>query len=182
MLTIASSRGRPPDAFDCTSRLDRYFIAIYEMLFSHRGVIRPQRVAAAPCPIPQRPRARRVRCRAASNDGQYGLVLEADGVVMDTHRDGHREAFNRAFSVGGFARAYKAGAALLLGAGDWPGGCGCAGAAGRGVRPAPSESVTPGGDKAGAAVAVCLHTRSNDSGGCAAGSGLRLRELDACDL
>lgn len=29
----------------------------------------------------------------------YGVFLECDGILIDTHREGHREAFNRAFTV-----------------------------------------------------------------------------------
>ena len=29
----------------------------------------------------------------------FGLLLECDGVLVDTHKDGHRVAFNSAFSV-----------------------------------------------------------------------------------
>ena len=48
---------------------------------------------------------RKGSCRVqAAEDGQdskpqYGLLLECDGVLCDTHREGHRVAFNRAFSV-----------------------------------------------------------------------------------
>jgi len=30
---------------------------------------------------------------------ETGLLVECDGVLCDTHREGHRVAFNRAFSV-----------------------------------------------------------------------------------
>lgn len=42
-----------------------------------------------------------VRAAEASQDSkpQYGLLIECDGVLCDTHREGHRVAFNRAFSV-----------------------------------------------------------------------------------
>ena len=48
---------------------------------------------------------RKGSCRVrAAEDGQeskpqYGLLIECDGVLCDTHREGHRVAFNRAFSV-----------------------------------------------------------------------------------
>ena len=42
-----------------------------------------------------------MRAAEASQDSkpQYGLLIECDGVLCDTHREGHRVAFNRAFSV-----------------------------------------------------------------------------------
>ena len=41
--------------------------------------------------------------RATAHEGdtkpQFGILIECDGVLCDTHREGHRVAFNRAFSV-----------------------------------------------------------------------------------
>ncbi len=43
---------------------------------------------------------RSIRTCASSGGGpSFGLLLECDGVLVDTHNDGHRVAFNRAFSV-----------------------------------------------------------------------------------
>lgn len=48
-----------------------------------------------------------LQCRSSASDGalgpsaepKYCVVLECDGILMDVHNDGHREAFNRAFDV-----------------------------------------------------------------------------------
>ena len=44
---------------------------------------------------------RPVRAAAADqvSKPETGLLVECDGVLCDTHREGHRVAFNRAFSV-----------------------------------------------------------------------------------
>jgi hypothetical protein len=41
---------------------------------------------------------RRTRICAKAAE-KVGLLLECDGVVVDTHSEGHRVAFNRAFQV-----------------------------------------------------------------------------------
>ena len=54
--------------------------------------------AAGPRSQPLQPKA----MAGSGTDGQQlGVLLELDGVLVDTHRDGHRTAFNRAFAVCG---------------------------------------------------------------------------------
>ena len=35
-----------------------------------------------------------------ADEAPTGILLECDGVMIDAHREGHRVAFNRAFTVG----------------------------------------------------------------------------------
>lgn len=68
-----------------------------------------------------RPRTPLLWCRASADGegqasaGPYGLILECDGVVLDTHLDGHREAFNRAFQVGGAGICVQRGRVVAAG-------------------------------------------------------------------
>ncbi|KAF8057897.1 hypothetical protein HT031_005843 [Scenedesmus sp. PABB004] len=78
-------------------------------------------------PHAQQRRCRRVLPRAAAADGGEpvpgALVLEADGVLLDVHMEGHRVAFNRAFHELGYDCASFSAAVYhdLLGKGDGTG-------------------------------------------------------------
>ena len=49
----------------------------------------------------------------SSTGDDLGLIIECDGAIIDAHVDGHRVAFNRAFSVSGFSIVVHTGRQAL---------------------------------------------------------------------